>query len=260
MMNERNSESNCKLMISEAVDSLCSACTEEISNSYVCLVVEQDELHIERKHFLHLLESGFMTSSVGQENSLLRASILVHELGGHFSLTLKDPGLAVSLYLPEHLPERLGEPYVAELKLPGQGTGSGPAEPAAGKAASTGRNILIIDDEISVANYLKKIVNRAGYEATVFTDSAAALEHFKFHADQFDLVITDQTMPGPSGDAVMQLMLEQNPKLPIIVCTGYSQAIDSTAAYNAGAAGFVTKPVRVAHLMQTINRAIGPVQ
>jgi DNA-binding NtrC family response regulator len=146
------------------------------------------------------------------------------------------------------------------LKLPGQGTGTGLVEPGTGKAASTGRNILIIDDEISVANYLKKIVQRAGYEATVFTDSGAALEHFKHHADQFDLVITDQSMPGPSGDVVMQLMLEQNPQLPIIVCTGYSQAIDSAAAYKAGAAGFVTKPVRVSHLMQTINQTIGSVQ
>ena len=77
---------------------------------------------------------------------------------------------------------------------------------------------------------------------------------------EFDLVITDQTMPGPSGDVVMQLMLEQNPQLPIIVCTGYSQAISSSAAYRAGAAAFVTKPVQASHLMQTINRTLGSVQ
>ena len=255
-MNESNGESNCKLMITEPVDPWCSACNQEIRSSNVCLVVEQNGIHIERKHFLHLLEPGFMTSSVGGKNLLLGASELLHEQGGHISLTLTDPGLAVALYLPEHV----AEPYVPELKLPGRETANGLAGPVAGKAASTGRNILIIDDEISVANYLKKIVSRAGYEATVFTDSGAALEHFKHRADQFDLVITDQTMPGLSGDVVMQSMLEQNPKLPIIVCTGFRQTIDSAAAYNAGAAGFVTKPVRVAHLMQTINRAMGSVQ
>jgi len=260
MMNEGSSESNCKLTISNPADAWCSACTQEISSSYVCLTVEHDELHIERKHFLHLLEPGFMTSSVGQENSLLRASELAHAQGGHFSLTLKDPGFAVALYLPELLQKHLGKPYVPVLKVPGQETGSGPADPANEKTATAGRNILIIDDEVSVANYLKKIVERAGYEATVFTDSSAALDHFKHHAYQFDLVITDQTMPGPSGDVVMQLMLEQNPLLPIIVCTGYSQAISSTAAYKAGAAAFVTKPVQASHLLQTINRTLGSVQ
>jgi len=267
MINEGDSESKCKLSISNSTDARCSACTQDPGTSYVCLNLEQDGLHIDRKHFLHLLEPGFMTSSIGQENTLPGACELVHNCGGHFSLSLKGSGFAVTLYLPEtSLPElQQPEPYRSEPDKPGfkpqgQGTGDLAAQADTKTAASTGRNILIIDDEISVANYLKKIVQKAGYRVTVFTESEAALKHFRHDPYNFDLVITDQSMPGYSGDAIMLAMLEQNPRLPIIMCTGYSQTENAAAARKAGAVGFVTKPVRASQLIETIERSIGSVQ
>lgn len=247
MSNINGSDSNRNLTISQFADAQCSVCNQEINTNYVCLTLTQENLQVERNHFLHLLEPGFMTSSIGQENSLLQASELIHKHHGHIRLSLEESGLVIALCLPKG-------------RLPEQETGRPGPQRTAEHAVYTGKNILIIDDEVSVANYLKNIVQQAGYEATVFTDPSAALEHFMHRPYQFDLVITDQTMPGVSGDVVMQAMLEQNPQLPIIMYTGYSETVNSSAARELGAAGCLTKPVRASHLMQTIEQFIGSAQ
>ena len=110
-----------------------------------------------------------------------------------------------------------------------------------------------------MANYIKEVIQQAGYSATVFTDPAAALTQFRENPGRFDLVITDQSMPGVSGDVVMQAMLEQRPELPIIMCPGYMESVDARAARELGAAAYVTKPVELSNLLQIVQHALdGP--
>jgi len=103
--------------------------------------------------------------------------------------------------------------------------------------------ILLIDDEDMLVEMGKAMLERLGYEVTICTSSLGALSTFKNNPDQFDAVITDQTMPGMTGLALAKRMLQIRPDIPIILCTGYSNLINEVQAKSYGIKGFALKPI-----------------
>ena len=93
-------------------------------------------------------------------------------------------------------------------------------------------------------------------ESTSFTDPIKALEVFTQNSDQFDLVITDETMPGMSGLEMAEKMLVLRPELPIILCTGFSNYASVDTAEKIGINRLLNKPVSMSELMLTIQKAI----
>ncbi|MBF0258497.1 MAG: response regulator [Desulfamplus sp.] len=97
-----------------------------------------------------------------------------------------------------------------------------------------------------------------GYIVTVRNSGLEALKVFKKRPDQFDLVITDQTMPGMTGSDLSRNMLQIRHDIPIILCTGYSNLIDEDKAKAIGIREFALKPITkfvIAKLIgQVLNR------
>jgi CheY-like chemotaxis protein len=83
------------------------------------------------------------------------------------------------------------------------------------------------------------------------TDSRQALALFESNSDQFDMVITDQTMPGLTGLELSVALLQVKPDLPIILCTGYSNNASEERAKKIGIKAFLKKPLVLSHLAQT---------
>ena len=116
---------------------------------------------------------------------------------------------------------------------------------------STGNErILLIDDEESLAVSVGDFLEELGYSVTTQTDSQQALALFKSKPEHFDLVITDQTMPGLTGTELTLEILKLKPKLPIILCTGYSLSVSEEKAKQLGIKAFFTKPVDLPILAQ----------
>ena len=103
--------------------------------------------------------------------------------------------------------------------------------------------ILFVDDEEMLVNMGKAMLERLGYSVTVQMSSTEALKIFQNQPDAFDLVITDQTMPGMTGFDLARRMLQIRPGLPIILCTGYSNQISEDKVKYYGIKGFVMKPL-----------------
>ena len=103
--------------------------------------------------------------------------------------------------------------------------------------------ILFIDDEDILVEMGKIMLERLGYKVTTRTNSIEALAHFQNSPDQYDAVITDQTMPGMTGFDLARRMLQIRPDLPIILCTGYSNLVDEEQAKMIGIKGFIMKPM-----------------
>jgi CheY-like chemotaxis protein len=103
--------------------------------------------------------------------------------------------------------------------------------------------ILFIDDEEFLVDLGKTVLERLGYEVTVRTSSMEAWNTFKNQPDRFDIVITDQTMPGVTGSDLALKMLQLRPNLPIILLTGYSSIISEKKAKSMGIKGFAMKPM-----------------
>ena len=79
---------------------------------------------------------------------------------------------------------------------------------------------------------------------------------FKAKPDYFDLVITDQTMPGMTGDALARELMSIRPNLPVIICTGYSQTIDQERAKQIGIKAFVMKPILINEIAAAVRKVL----
>lgn len=100
------------------------------------------------------------------------------------------------------------------------------------------------------------MLERLGYNVTTCTSSLEALETFRNDPARFDLVITDQTMPGMTGIDLARRMLQLRPDLTIILCTGYSNLVNEETARAAGIKAFTLKPLTRGSLSQLIRAAL----
>ena len=125
-----------------------------------------------------------------------------------------------------------------------------------GSKISPQRHILVVDDDELVSEYLCALLESESYDVTVLNEPAAALEHFKAHPDDFDLIVTDQIMPGLTGVEIAQSMLALRPKLPILLITGYSEKICAENAESFGLSGFFPKPINENLFLDRVNNLI----
>lgn len=94
------------------------------------------------------------------------------------------------------------------------------------KFKGNGEEVMVVDDEHGVASFIGELLILNGYQSKVVTDSRTALEIFQDNPDRFELVITDQTMPGMSGLELIEELRKLTPKKEIILCSGYSDKIN----------------------------------
>ena len=84
------------------------------------------------------------------------------------------------------------------------------------------KTILLVDDEEEVVSVEQEMLGRLGYSITARIGSVEALEAFRANPSKFDLIITDMTMPGITGDKLAGKMMAIRPELPVILSTGFS--------------------------------------
>ncbi|MBC2715485.1 MAG: PAS domain S-box protein [Desulfobacteraceae bacterium] len=121
---------------------------------------------------------------------------------------------------------------------------------------SGSEKILFIDDEQSLADVGKQMLEYLGYCVTIRTSSVEALAHFKSDLKKFDLVITDMTMPELTGDKLSQQILELRPDIPIIICTGHSEHITEKRSREMGIKAFVVKPYLIHDLAKIVRQVM----
>ncbi len=116
--------------------------------------------------------------------------------------------------------------------------------------------ILFIDDEESMVNVGRYRLERLGYQVETKTSPVEALELFRANPDQFDLVITDMTMPQMTGDHLVEKILKIRPDLPTIICTGFSEKIDEEKAKGIGIRQYIEKPLKRSDLAKLVRKAL----
>ncbi|MEN8135621.1 MAG: PAS domain S-box protein [Thermodesulfobacteriota bacterium] len=116
--------------------------------------------------------------------------------------------------------------------------------------------ILAIDDEVAILKMLQIFLENLGYIVTTKVSSVEALEEFRKNPGNFDLIITDQTMPVLTGVDLAKEIAEIKPDLPIILCTGYSSVISEEEAKEVGIQRFAKKPVDVKDLAAMVRQVL----
>jgi len=240
-------------------------------------------------------EKGGLLSISLKERTLSKQDLLSspHIQPGNFvELSVRDNGLGMS----QDLQEKIFDPYFTTKEV-GKGTGMGLAivhgivksyggyiscrsqigegtefkiflPVIEGQAVTEIKNaqsipvgtehILIVDDEKILVEMSSTMLQRMGYTVTARTNSIEALSTFTNQPDAYDLVITDQTMPGMTGIDLARRMLQIRPKLPIILCTGYSSQISKEKAESYGIKGFAMKPLARSDIATLIRKVLCP--
>jgi len=117
-------------------------------------------------------------------------------------------------------------------------------------------NLLLVDDEESVARLEKQMLERLGYKVVAQSSSIDALELFKANPDDYDLVVTDMTMPNMTGDKLAKEILSIRSDIPVIICTGFSERINKEQAEAIGVNGFLMKPVVKSEMAQMVRKVL----
>ena len=207
--------------------------------------------------------------------------------GRHLKLSVEDTGHGI----PPEIQDKIFEPYFT-TKEEGRGTGLGLATTYSIIAASDGgitvsselgngthfnvylpvtegrstatvekqavipsghERILFVDDEPALVELGQKMLENFGYSVTIRMDPVRALALFKEDPGGFDMVITDMTMPGMTGDQLAAALLNIRPDLPIIACTGFSERINKQKAQEMGIRGLLDKPFSLDSLLSTVR-------
>ncbi len=116
--------------------------------------------------------------------------------------------------------------------------------------------ILLVDDDLKIIDILKIILTDLGYKVTSCNDSPEALKKFKKSPQEFDLILTDMTMPDLTGADLARHILAIRPDIPIILCTGYSETINERLAREIGICDFLMKPVERVTIAMAIRKAL----
>jgi len=116
--------------------------------------------------------------------------------------------------------------------------------------------ILFVDDEPALVDMDRRMLERLGYDVVTSTSGTEALEVFRKQPENFDLVITDMTMPKMTGDKLATELLSIRPGIPIILCTGFSERITGEKAKEMGIRKFVMKPLVKSELAEAVREVL----
>jgi len=141
--------------------------------------------------------------------------------------------------------------YFPSVELDAAVTSSVPANIPMGN----GERILFIDDERILTTLGERFLTRLGYEAVIESDPLSALQ--RFATGNIHAVITDLTMPHMSGLDVGRRLLHINPKLPVILSTGYSATLDLDRVRALGFRDLLIKPYNIEALADCLRKALG---
>jgi PAS domain S-box-containing protein len=210
------------------------------SGEYVELTVSDTGTGIGPDVIGNIFDPYFTTKEIGKGTGMGLAIIygIVRDNGG--TITVKSrigKGTTFCVYFP--VVEGGSLPEKATKDIP-KGT----------------ERILFVDDEQLLAKMGKAMLERLGYHVTVHHSSFDALETFEKTPDAFDLVITDQTMPGMTGYDLARRMMQIKSDIPIILCTGYSNLINEKSAKGAGITEFALKPLTKEVIAKLIRKVL----
>ncbi|HEV8336630.1 MAG TPA: sigma-54 dependent transcriptional regulator [Candidatus Polarisedimenticolia bacterium] len=114
--------------------------------------------------------------------------------------------------------------------------------------------LLVVDDETHQREMLSGILERAGYRVEAASGGREALEILG--RSEFDLLLTDQKMPGMDGLALLERLQELRPETPVILMTAYGSVSEAVAAMKKGAADYLTKPFEREELLLVLEKAL----
>lgn len=196
--------------------------------------------HLREKIF----DPFFTTKAVGKGTGLGLATVygIVSQHGGFIDLESEEgAGATFRVYLP-----------AADAQVVPAGIQPG----REGTFAGAGEMVLVAEDEESVRRLAARVLQEAGYRVVVASDGWEALQLLETHGDEIRVFVLDAVMPGATGSAVRDRVLERRPDALVILCTGYSADILGDRVLTEGGSVVLRKPYGAAQLLGLIRELL----
>ncbi len=180
-----------------------------------------------------IFDPFFTTKGVSEGTGMGLATVhgVVNSLGGAVQVVSgSEQGTTFALYFPVSV-ESTGVSTQPEVLRP---TGT--------------EHILVVDDEDLVLAMLQSMLKKLGYRVTGEANPMNALKRIQENRQEFDLVLTDQSMPAMTGEELAQNIRKISPEIPIVLCTGFSRLVTPDNFSQYGITGFCHKPVQIDEL------------
>ncbi len=210
--------------------------------SYLKLNVSDTGCGIKNDIIERIFDPYFTTKEKGKGTGLGLSVVhgIVKSHNGHISVSSKpEVGTAFNVYIP-----------MIE-------TDSSPQEKKPdGLLRGGNERIMLVDDEKQIIEMETQMLERLGYRVTALTSSPEALEIFSSNPGNFDLVITDMTMPEITGMELSRNFMLIRPDIPIILCTGFSEIVTEEKAKSIGIREFAMKPVLRSKIAKIIRQIL----
>jgi CheY-like chemotaxis protein len=116
--------------------------------------------------------------------------------------------------------------------------------------------ILIIEDEEFLIEYMEGVLRGKGYQTLTARDGEAAIEIYKNHGKDIDLVVSDLGLPRLSGRDVFTRLKEINPGLKLVVASGYIEPELRTEMTRSGAKEFLQKPYQPSAILKCVRKVL----
>ncbi|MGV1098544.1 PAS domain S-box protein [Thiovibrio sp. JS02] len=215
------------------------------AGNYLKLEIRDTGCGIDQKIKEKIFEPYFTTKKRGEGTGMGLAVVhgIVKSHHGHITVESEvGKGASFRVYLPvtAQQAQEPPKPSQAEATLDGNGEW-----------------ILVVDDEEQIREVVTAMLSKHGYRVTCAADGGQALAEFQKHADQYQLLLTDMTMPAMTGTELARRVLALKPGMPVILCTGQSEMITREKALAMGIVDFLNKPFVAQALLGSIQKALG---
>ncbi len=212
------------------------------ADHYLCLAI-RDTGHGMSPEVLERIFDPYFTTKKKEEGTGLGLAVvhgIVTSHNGHITVeSTPGQGTVFKIYFPFIPAKVFDHKKTMGSRLPG-GT----------------ERVLLIDDEVDIVHVNRLMLERLGYTVSAYSDSHKAVAAFESDPQSIDLLITDMTMPGLTGDLVVRAVHARRPDLPIIMCTGFSEIITAEKAQALGVRKLMMKPLLVGELARSIRELL----
>ncbi|RPI74849.1 MAG: PAS domain S-box protein, partial [Desulfobacteraceae bacterium] len=256
--------------ISQVLLNLCANAVHAMRETGGMLELSLRDLQIDSENqnlYPDLHPGDYLQLSVSDSGHGIEPTIINRIFDPYFTTKKVGEGTGLGLAVVHGIVKNHGGVILVESQ-PGRGTTfhvllasvstqPDPGAPVVTELPKGHERILFVEDERAVAEALKLLLEKLGYVVTLKTSSLEALEIFRDHAQAFDLVITDQTMPVMTGLSLAKEMLKIRPELPIILCTGFSEQVNEENAKALGIKAFIMKPIMMQEMAKVLRKVLG---
>lgn len=208
--------------------------------SYLALQVEDTGTGIASDILDRIFDPFFTTKEVGVGTGLGLSLVhgIVLDVGGSIEVsTVMGKGSTFTVYLP-HCGDAPGDGCDTTKQLP----------------HGRGERVLLVDDEEPLVRLAEETLSELGYRPVPFTSSLVALEFFRNAPDSFDVVLTDERMPGLTGSAMIAEIRKLRPDIPVLLMSGY---LGDLSPRHSHANEILKKPLAIHDLANGLARVLG---